>query len=33
MIALGLFGLVGLGATMLLPRADPVPVSEVSTSS
>ena len=33
MIALGVFGLVGLGAAMLLPRADPVPVSEVSTNS
>jgi MFS family permease len=28
MIVLGLFGLVGLGATLLLPKADPVPPSD-----
>ena len=28
MIALGIFGLIGLGATVLLPKADPVPVSD-----
>jgi MFS family permease len=32
MIALGVFGLVGLGATVLLPRADPVPASDVPAS-
>ena len=28
MIALGVFGLIGLGATALLPKADPIPVSD-----
>ncbi len=28
MIALGVFGLIGLGATVLLPRADPIPASD-----
>jgi predicted MFS family arabinose efflux permease len=28
MIALGVFGLLGLGATVLLPRADPIPASD-----
>jgi hypothetical protein len=30
MIALGVFGLIGLGVTVLLPKADPIPVSERS---
>jgi hypothetical protein len=28
MIALGLIGFIGLGATILLPRADPIPPTD-----